>query len=84
MIIILLKRAFKKPVPSKIKLTTGIISMILGLMASYTIFTYHNLSVLGKIGFHILPLWIILFGLRDILVYKNNFRPEKDIVIASE
>lgn len=84
MIIILLKRAIQKPVPSKIKLITGIISIIFGFLMTYAIFTNKNFSELEKIGFHIFPVWIILFGLRDILLYKNNFRPEKDIIIASE
>ena len=80
MITILLKRAFKKPSPPKINLTTGIISIIFGLLMSYTIITNHNFNALEKIGFHIFPVWIILSGLRDILLYKNNFRPEKQII----
>ena len=81
MIIILLKKAFKKPVPSTIKLITGIISLLFGFLMSYSIFTTLNdFNKLQKIGFHIFPVWIILSGLRDILFYQNNFRVEKHII----
>jgi len=84
MIIILLKRAFNKPVSSTVKLTTGIISILIGFLMSYTIFTNHNIDVLLKIGFHFVPVWIILLGLRDILFYQINFRAENKSYIASE
>lgn len=83
MITILFKSAYKKPIPSAVKMTTGIISSLIGCLMSYTILINQNIDIPLKIGFHFLPLWIILLGIRDILLYQNNFSIEGKQSIAS-
>jgi hypothetical protein len=81
MIIMLVKRALKKPISSIIKMTTGIISLLFGFLMSYTILIQpNNYSEFEKIGFLVFPIWIVLFGLRDILFYKNNFKVKQTII----
>ena len=76
MIFILIRRAYKKLIPSAVKMTTGIISILIGFLMSYTILTNQNIDVLLIIGFHFVPVWIILLGLRDTILYQNNFTIE--------
>jgi len=73
MILILIRRVLKKTIPSAVKLTTGILSILIGFLISYSILTNHKSDELLKIGFHFVPVWIILLGLRDVLLYQNNY-----------
>ncbi len=73
MILILIRRVYKKTIPSTVKLTTGSLSILFGFVMSYSIFTNHNIDALLKIAFHFVPVWITLLGLRDVLLHKNNY-----------
>ena len=73
MILSFTRRAYKKSIPSKVRITTGILSILIGFLMSYTILSDLNMSGLLKIGFHFLPVWIILTGLRDILLCQDNY-----------
>ena len=73
MILILFRRVFKKTIPSAVKLTTGIISILLGFIMSYTILIFHNIDELLKIKLQFFPVWLILLGLKDVLLYQNNY-----------
>ncbi len=84
MTLILIRRIFKKTLPSAVKLTTGILSILLGFLISYSILTNFKIDILLKIGLHFVPVWIILLGLRDILFYQINFRAENKLYTASK
>ncbi|RKS42573.1 hypothetical protein BC962_3240 [Gillisia mitskevichiae] len=84
MILILLRRVYKKTIPSTVKLTTGISSILIGLLMSYSILTNPNTNELLKIGFHFVPVWIILLGLRDVLLYQNHYSIEYNQSMATD
>ena len=81
---ILIMRAFKKPIPSAVKIITGILSVFIAILMSYTILTNQNIDELLKIGSHFVPVWLFLLGLRDILLYQNNYSIESKQPLASE
>ena len=72
MILITSRRVLKKTVPSALKITTGIISILFGCIMSYTILTNQNIELLLKIGFHFVPFWIVLLGWKDLLNYQDK------------
>lgn len=76
MITILVRRASKRPVPSAVEMIAGIISLLLGFLMSYTILINPNFSELQKIGYQVVPIWMILLGWRDILLHQNIFSNE--------
>ena len=84
MTLILIRRIFKKTIPSAVKLTTGILSIFIGFLMSYSILTNFKIDILLKIGMHFVPVWIILLGLRDILFYQINFKAENKSYLSSE
>ena len=84
MILILIRRVYKKTIPSAVKLTTGISSILFGFLMSYSILTNPKTDELLKIAFHFVPVWTILLGLRDVLLYQNNYRIAHKQPMASD
>ena len=84
MILISVRRTYKKPISSTVKMTTGILSIIIGFLMSYTILTNDEIDELLKVGFHFFPVWIILLGLRDILLYQNDIKVKSKGAMTSE
>lgn len=84
MIFILIRRALKKSVPSVVKTVTGTLSVFIAFLMSYSILTNQNIDELLKIGFHFVPVWMFLLGLRDIFLYRNNYNVESTKPLAPE
>lgn len=78
--LILFRRAYKKFIPSAVKVITGVMSILLGFLMSYTILTNPNIGELLKIGFHFIPVWLVFLGLRDIILRQNNYSIEKQTI----
>ena len=81
---VLIRRAFKKPVPSVVKIITGISSIFVAFLMSYSILTNQNIDELLKIGFHFVPVWMFLLGLRDIILYRDKYNIESKQPLVSE
>ena len=46
MLFILIRSVYKKSIPSTVKITSGIISILIGFLMSYSILTNHNIDEL--------------------------------------
>ncbi|MFV8837464.1 hypothetical protein [Salinimicrobium soli] len=84
MIFILIRRFLRKPVPSAVKICTGIITVLMGFLMSYTILINTNIDWLLKTGFHFVPVWAILLGLRDIVLYRTDYHLPRTQPMKSE
>lgn len=69
----------KKQIHFSVRLFAGIFSVFYALVLSYLLLTIQNdnFGMIAEVGFQILPLWIILYGIYEILKAKESFKAKK-------
>lgn len=74
MLTIAIMEFLKKEVKMPIKVLTGVFSISFGLLISYLLLTIgeENYSLLKNLGFQLMPIWIILYGLWEINSVKSK------------
>ncbi len=74
MVTIVIMEFLKKEVKMPIKVLTGVFSISFGLLISYLLLTIgeENYSLLKNLGFQLIPIWIILYGLWEINSAKSK------------
>lgn len=79
LIFILFFDFLKKQIHFSVRLFAGIFSVFYALVLSYLLLTIQNdnFGMIAKVGFQIIPLWIILYGIYEILKAKEIFQAKK-------
>jgi len=69
----------KKQIHFSVRLFAGIFSVFYALVLSYLLLTIQNdnFGMIAEVGFQILPLWIILYGIYEILQAKESLQAKK-------
>lgn len=85
MVLTLIFGLLKKQIHYSVRLFVGVFSIFSGLGISYLLFTLGNVnySTIVEIGFQIIPLWIILYGVYELLKAIQTTRI-KNINVTSE
>lgn len=66
------KEVLAKQSSSLLKFFTGGFSILYGILTVFTIFKFTHLSAFQKAAFFLFPLWLVLFGVGEILVRKTK------------
>jgi len=76
MIIITISVFSKKKTHYSLSFIVGIFTILFGILISYMLLTFGmtDYTIYAKIGFQILPLWIILYGIFEITNGINTYK----------